>query len=77
MVRRRFVKQSVIPVATIVALAACSFTTLQGTRWIGLSTGDQQAAPGRQPWISFGQSGELSGLGGCNDFSGSYQVEGD
>jgi len=47
-----------------------SLTKLAGSEW-AFNTGDTG------PWIQFSDAGEISGSGGCNNFFGTYELNGE
>ena len=49
---------------------------LDGTSWVLISLDDTSPLLGTSITLSFAD-GEISGSGGCNSYSGSYQVQGD
>jgi putative lipoprotein len=70
-------------VATLaLVLTACGGSSsgthdIKGTAWTVSTIAGQQTVPGAQPTISFGSDGAISGSTGCNQYSGTYTVDGD
>ncbi len=66
------------------ALGACSSTpggsavaaALPGTTWTVTSVGGEFVDAKSPPTITFGADGNVSGTTGCNQYSGSYEVDG-
>jgi uncharacterized lipoprotein YbaY len=50
---------------------------LEGTRWVAESITGEPPAEGVTSTIAFATDGKVSGNAGCNDYFGSYAVEGD
>jgi len=68
-----------------ILLAGCSSTVppedLTRSPWLLVSYLDEEKGPtavppGSQVTLSFGEDGRLSGNAGCNDYSGTYQLDG-
>lgn len=82
-----------IVLACTLLLAACSSTDsgdgaatstpseasaqLAGTSWVLESMGDQQAADDTSATLQFSEDGEVSGSGGCNNYSGEFTTDGE
>ena len=70
-------------VATVaLVLTACGGSStgthdIKGTAWTVSTIGGQATVPGAQPTIAFGSDGTISGSTGCNQYSGTYTVDGD
>lgn len=66
-----------------VMLAACSpgADTANGglgnTSWTVISIAGQDTLPEARPTMTFDAGGEVSGSGGCNQYSGSFRTDGD
>ena len=73
-------------VPLILVLAGCAIATqatpepsdqgLVDTAWVVTSIRGQAVAPDSPPTMAFGPDGRVSGTGGCNQYSGPYQVDG-
>jgi heat shock protein HslJ len=68
-----------------IALAGCATATatpgptdagLADTAWVVTSIDGQPALPASPPTLAFGADGMVSGTGGCNQYTGPYQVDG-
>jgi heat shock protein HslJ len=62
-----------------ILLVACGGTggdPLNGTAWELYSIGQYSPVPGSRITVNF-EDGQVSGNGGCNSYSGEYQVHGD
>jgi heat shock protein HslJ len=62
----------------LVMLVACGVTSgnpLNGTTWELYSIGQYSPVPGSKTTIRF-EGGQVSGLGGCNQYGGEYKVSG-
>jgi len=68
-----------------ILLAGCSSTVppedLTRSPWLLVSYLDEEKGPtvvppGSQVTLSFGEDGRLSGNAGCNDYGGTYQLDG-
>ena len=62
----------------LVMLVACGITSgnpLNGTTWQLYSIGQYAPVPDSTTTIRF-EDGQVSGLGGCNQYGGAYQVSG-
>jgi heat shock protein HslJ len=67
--------------ATVLSFTASAAPDLAATRWVALSInngsgGVTSVVAGSTVTATFGSGGELAGSGGCNDYSGSYTVDG-
>lgn len=63
---------------TLLSLGACIMDSdpLEGTSWVLLAYGNTNPIPGRNVTMMF-EDGQVRGSGGCNSYSGPYQVHGD
>jgi heat shock protein HslJ len=80
---RSFVPTGLVLLA--IALAGCATATatpgptgagLAGTSWVVTSIDGQSTVPASPPTIAFGADGMLSGTGGCNQYTGPYEIDG-
>lgn len=58
-------------------MAAAAQQGLAGSEWRPLTVAGQPFPEGVEAFVQFGADGRLTGLGGCNRFSGSYSIDGD
>jgi uncharacterized lipoprotein YbaY len=65
------------PVAEEEVEAVVAPIELEGTRWVAESITGEPSAEGVASTIAFAADGNVSGNAGCNDYFGSYAVEGD
>ncbi len=72
-------------VVATVALAACGSgsastapdpAAIPGTTWSVSSIGGVATVGGSQPTIAFGADGTVSGTTGCNQYNGTYKLDG-
>jgi heat shock protein HslJ len=72
--------QSTVADQTVTVAAAPTGPTLTNTNWNLVSywngTAEITALPGTTTWILFNDNGTFSGNAGCNNYNGSYQVNG-
>ena len=75
-----------IAIVLVATLAACggggsTSNPLAGTKWkmqdYAGPTGFVTVLKGAVPTIEFGEDDQVSGTGGCNDFTGTYTVDGE
>jgi heat shock protein HslJ len=71
----------------VLAIGACSSSagassapsasaTLSGTAWTATSVGGAFVDANSPPTMDFGADGKVSGTTGCNQYSGTYEVDG-
>jgi putative lipoprotein len=82
----RLVHLSGLVVVAVVALACADATVsstepdsaadLAGTAWLVTTIDGQAAVPDAPPTIAFGDDGTVSGSGGCNQYSGPFEIDG-
>jgi len=58
-------------------MAMAEGVNLEGTEWIAESIDGKPVAAGVQSTISFQEEGKVGGSAGCNNYFGSWTVEGD
>ena len=72
--------------AALLAVAACTSgagaspapgATLEGSAWSVESIGGQPTIEAARPTMAFAADGNVSGFAGCNQFNGTYTVDGD
>lgn len=59
------------------SVAAAGSAELAGSEWRPVQIGALTVEEGFEVFVQFGGEGQVSGHGGCNRFSGSWQTEGD
>jgi heat shock protein HslJ len=74
----KFINTLTVITWALVMLVACGGTSgdpLNGTTWKLYSIGQYSPVPGSTTTIRF-EGGQVSGLGGCNQYGGEYKVSG-
>jgi heat shock protein HslJ len=81
----RLFQLSGLVVAAVVVLACADATVssdepdpvadLAGTSWLVTTIDGQVAVPDAPPTITFGDDGTVNGSGGCNQYSGPYEID--
>lgn len=63
--------------ALALAAAGPAAAQLAGSEWLPATIGDVEISTRTDMFVRFGSRGRLSGHGGCNNFTGTYELSGD